>query len=277
MSMAVGAVEQADLLVSKTDRLRDLLDEDDCDVGVGLNALWLEDLDSVAAARPVSTMEEPLGARIHATLCQQNYWGDPPKHRLAKAGNLERFGAYAIAGDRHCIMDHVHPFLPDVLIPNGLLLRPKFDLCNWYRTRRGEQMNLPRCAMSLVKGLHEPLGVQHGGLGDPLSRRVEDLLSRHGYFPGDGPECLIADRFACRQITVHDYEIWDHALAFKVRVPSALLLRSCFNVIGWYSKRLEESYRELATGLMKAESEVEVNCFRCLEAEPLSEADLALE
>ncbi|KAF9230445.1 hypothetical protein BU15DRAFT_69192 [Melanogaster broomeanus] len=79
----------------------------------------------------------------------------------------------------------------------------------------------------------------------------EDLLCRHGFFPLDGPECLM------------------------VTIPVSLLIRPALDIVGWYSKRLVKAYKELAEGLTA--NQAEVDCLHLLDRGPLSELECALE
>ncbi|KAG2339213.1 hypothetical protein BDR05DRAFT_892254 [Suillus weaverae] len=102
------------------------------------------------------------------------YPGDDLSNEESFSG--QRFVVYRTSETHHIVMDRARRLEDNLLVPSSLLANPKFCLMDWYTTHLAKRFAMSK---GLVRLMHsrEPMG-------DPISKRLCEILNNETQFPG---------------------------------------------------------------------------------------------
>ncbi|KAG2742092.1 hypothetical protein P692DRAFT_20749485, partial [Suillus brevipes Sb2] len=210
---------------------------------------------------------DPLAEHAQQALARRApYPGDDLSNEESFSG--QRFVVYRTSDTHHVVLDGARRLEEDLLLPSHLLENPKFCLTDWYTVHLAKRFEMDRDQVRLMLS-REPMG-------DPISRRISEILNSETEFPGiHSPR-----RFTCERTSFKDevsFEIHDKDLQLRLWANDVYLRNPKLNVTRWYQERLMKAYRELDTLLREKDLETEFNQLRILDEGPLSPLDCALE
>ncbi|KAG2122945.1 uncharacterized protein EDB93DRAFT_1057123, partial [Suillus bovinus] len=183
-------------------------------------------------------MGDPLAERAMCLLNAGS--GYYPGDRCTKRPDPERFLVYRVSDSEHVIMDCEDRRDPELTIHTLLLMNPQFHLREWYAKHVGRLRGY--VADKLRKLRRKVVGPE---MGETLGRRVADILRSNGPYEKDVVQYKHPERFECVRLYDGSYEVRDYAKAFRVPIPTHLLLRERFEVARWFKSRLTRAYGKL--------------------------------
>jgi len=193
------------------------------------------------------TMGNPLAERATFILQQGTYPGD----MLTRHRDPEHFCVYHTMEDRYVILDREHRLPVDLCIPGRHLRDPDFALDCWYARQLGELYGYSPRQIQDHSWAMESWYPENGRqtMGPVLADRVIEILSAYGPYLLDSDDCVLPDRFECKQTEDDTYELRDYALVYKTSVSMDQLMNPRFEVANWYARKLTCTYEALCAGL----------------------------